>query len=66
MTMLIEAFARLFSWAIPFIVLGAIFLPQMVRILREYERGIVFRLGKSLGPKGPGLILLIQIGRAHV
>ena len=39
--------------------LSAILLPQMVRILREYERGIVFRLGKSLGSKGPGLILLI-------
>ena len=59
--MLIETFARIFSWAIPFIVLGAIFLPQMVRILREYERGIVFRLGKSLGTKGPGLILLIPV-----
>jgi regulator of protease activity HflC (stomatin/prohibitin superfamily) len=30
-----------------------------VRILREYERGVVFRLGRLVGPKGPGLILLI-------
>jgi regulator of protease activity HflC (stomatin/prohibitin superfamily) len=30
-----------------------------VRILREYERGVVFRLGRLLGQKGPGLILLI-------
>jgi regulator of protease activity HflC (stomatin/prohibitin superfamily) len=58
---LIELVARLFSWAIPIIILCAIFLPQMVRILREYERGIIFRLGKSLGPKGPGIILLIPI-----
>ncbi len=30
-----------------------------VRILREYERGVVFRLGRLVGPKGPGLVLLI-------
>jgi regulator of protease activity HflC (stomatin/prohibitin superfamily) len=33
----------------------------MVRILREYERGVVFRLGKLLGAKGPGLIFLIPV-----
>ena len=36
-------------------------LPQTVRILREYERGVVFRLGKLLRAKGPGLVLLIPI-----
>jgi regulator of protease activity HflC (stomatin/prohibitin superfamily) len=61
MPLLFDAFARLFSLAIPVIILAAIFLPQMVRILREYERGIIFRLGKSLGPKGPGIIFLIPI-----
>jgi regulator of protease activity HflC (stomatin/prohibitin superfamily) len=30
-----------------------------VRVLREYERAVVFRLGRLLGEKGPGLILLI-------
>src|SRR3954468_5309152 len=39
----------------------AILLPQMLRILREYERGVVFRLGKLLGAKGPGLIFLIPV-----
>ncbi len=43
------------------IVLAAIFLPQTIRILREYERGVIFRLGKLLGTKGPGLIFLIPI-----
>jgi regulator of protease activity HflC (stomatin/prohibitin superfamily) len=33
----------------------------MVRILREYERGVIFRLGKLLGAKGPGLIFLIPV-----
>jgi regulator of protease activity HflC (stomatin/prohibitin superfamily) len=45
------------------IVLGVFFLlivvPQAVRILREYERGVIFRLGKLQGAKGPGLIFLI-------
>jgi regulator of protease activity HflC (stomatin/prohibitin superfamily) len=30
-----------------------------VRVLREYERAVVFRLGRLLGEKGPGLVLLI-------
>ena len=43
------------------IILAAIILPQAIRILREYERGVIFRLGKLLGAKGPGLILLIPV-----
>jgi regulator of protease activity HflC (stomatin/prohibitin superfamily) len=42
-------------------VLGSIVLQQAIRILREYERGVIFRLGKLLDAKGPGLILLIPI-----
>lgn len=37
------------------------FLIQAVKILREYERAIVFRLGRVIGAKGPGLILLIPV-----
>ena len=58
---LIEGLLKLFGWAIPLIILAAIMLPQMVRILREYERGVIFRLGKLLGAKGPGLIFLIPV-----
>jgi len=58
---LIEGLAKLASWIIPLVVLGAIILPQAIRILREYERGVIFRLGKLLGAKGPGLIILIPI-----
>jgi len=36
-------------------------LANAIRVLREYERGIVFRLGRLKGSKGPGLILLIPI-----
>jgi regulator of protease activity HflC (stomatin/prohibitin superfamily) len=32
-----------------------------IRILREYERGVIFRLGRYVATKGPGLILLIPI-----
>ena len=38
-----------------------IILPQAIRVLREYERGVVFRLGKLQGAKGPGVIFLIPI-----
>ena len=36
-------------------------LGNSVRILREYERGVVFRLGRFVGVRGPGLILLIPM-----
>jgi regulator of protease activity HflC (stomatin/prohibitin superfamily) len=41
------------------LVLVIAFLSAAIRILREYERGVVFRLGRLIGVKGPGLILLI-------
>ena len=56
-----EESARLVVWLVPIILLAVIFLPQMIRILREYERGVIFRLGKLLGTKGPGLIFLVPI-----
>jgi len=56
-----EEFAKLLVWVISVILLAVIILPQMIRILREYERGVIFRLGKLLGTKGPGLIFLIPI-----
>src|SRR5512133_1129529 len=44
------------------LVLGVILLSSAIRILKEYERGVIFRLGRVLGtPKGPGLIFLIPI-----
>jgi len=58
---MLEDLAKLIAWIIPLIVLAAIFLPQMIRILREYERGVIFRLGKLLGTKGPGMIFLIPL-----
>lgn len=44
------------------LVLGVILLSSAIRILKEYERGVIFRLGRVLGtPKGPGIIFLIPI-----
>jgi len=44
------------------IVIVIFFLASAIKILNEYERGIIFRLGRVLGrPKGPGLIILIPI-----
>jgi regulator of protease activity HflC (stomatin/prohibitin superfamily) len=42
-------------------VLLLILLFSAIRILREYERGVIFRLGRLIAQKGPGLILLIPI-----
>ena len=47
------------SWLIPVFVLLFVLLTQMFKILREYERAVVFRLCKYLRTKGPGLIFLI-------
>jgi regulator of protease activity HflC (stomatin/prohibitin superfamily) len=41
------------------LLLGLILASASVRILREYERGVVFRLGRLLDQKGPGVVLLI-------
>ena len=46
-------------WVITVVIFLSVFLPQMFKIMREYERGVVFRLGKFQSTKGPGLIVLI-------
>ena len=43
------------------IIIALFILANAVRILREYERGVIFRLGRLIGAKGPGLILLIPL-----
>jgi len=45
-----------------FLVLGAFaLLSSAIKIMREYERGIVFRLGRYVGVKGPGIVFLIPM-----
>jgi regulator of protease activity HflC (stomatin/prohibitin superfamily) len=43
----------------PVLLIGIVIIVSAIRILREYERGVIFRLGRLVGVKGPGLILLI-------
>ncbi|OFZ55498.1 MAG: hypothetical protein A2428_11340 [Bdellovibrionales bacterium RIFOXYC1_FULL_54_43] len=38
-----------------------VFLGMSIKVLNEYERGVVFRLGRIIGAKGPGLIILIPV-----
>ena len=40
---------------------GLLLLFNMIKVLREYERGVIFRLGRLIGMKGPGLIILIPM-----
>jgi len=47
------------AFVIPAIILALIILAAAIKILREYERGVVFTLGRFTGVKGPGLILLV-------
>jgi regulator of protease activity HflC (stomatin/prohibitin superfamily) len=54
----ITGLGKLLPTIIVVVVLVSIVLPQALRVLREYERAVVFRLGKLLGAKGPGLVLL--------
>lgn len=43
------------------VILVLLFLASAIRILNEYERGVIFRLGRVIATKGPGLIILIPI-----
>src|SRR5215217_7227743 len=43
------------------LVAGFIFLANAIRIVPEYQRLVVFRLGRSIGSKGPGIVLLIPV-----
>src|SRR3989449_11316330 len=58
---LLNLAARLGPWLMASVVLFVVVLPHCIRILREFERGVMFRLGKLQGAKGPGLIFLIPI-----
>ena len=51
----------MFTSVIIIILFVVFFLASAIRILREYERAVIFRLGRLIGEKGPGLIILIPI-----
>src|SRR5271156_926486 len=51
----------LLVWIVLLVIFLSVILPSALRILREYERGVVFRLGKLIGAKGPGVVFLIPM-----
>lgn len=52
---------ELLSGSFFFVIVIIAFLSMSIKILNEYERGVVFRLGRIIGAKGPGLIILIPL-----
>ena len=48
------------------VLFAIVFLSAAIRILREYERGVVFTLGRFSAVKGPGLILLVPFAQQMV
>jgi regulator of protease activity HflC (stomatin/prohibitin superfamily) len=48
-----------YIWIAIIVVVVLIFIPMAVKIVTEYERGVIFRLGRLIGAKGPGLFLII-------
>jgi len=48
-------------WVMVLAVAGIAFLAAAIRVLAEYERIVIFRLGRLIGQKGPGLVLIIPI-----
>jgi len=43
------------------VIIAIFFLTSALKVVREYDRGVIFRLGRLIGAKGPGLIILIPI-----
>ena len=56
--MVSEVFSMVFFAAIIFLLL---LLSSAIKVVNEYERGVIFRLGRLLGTKGPGIFLIIPI-----
>src|SRR5690606_38235094 len=50
------------EWLVPTAVAAVAVIVSSLRILREYERGVVFRLGRLTRARGPGLIFLLPLG----
>jgi regulator of protease activity HflC (stomatin/prohibitin superfamily) len=48
-------------YLLPVSIIVFLFVASAVRVLKEYERGVIFRLGRMIGYKGPGLIILIPV-----
>ncbi len=58
---LLGGIGMVLSPVIILVILGVIFLMAAIKIIPEYERAVVFRLGRVIGAKGPGLIIIIPV-----
>src|SRR6266498_4131319 len=56
---IVELLAGLGPVLIVLIVAGGLIFMNAVRVVQEYERGVIFRLGRLVGARGPGLFFLI-------
>ena len=50
-----------FEWLIGIVFFAVIVLASSIKVVKEYERGVIFRLGRLVGARGPGLFLIIPI-----
>ena len=48
-------------YIVPVLLIVVVFLSTAIKVLREYERAVIFRLGRLIAAKGPGLVLLIPL-----
>ena len=48
-------------YIVPALIIVVVFLSTAIKVLREYERAVIFRLGRLIAAKGPGLVLLIPL-----
>jgi regulator of protease activity HflC (stomatin/prohibitin superfamily) len=60
------ALVDLVPWLVPLILLAIMILASAIKIVKEYERGVIFRLGRLVGARGPGLFFIIPIFEAMV
>ena len=58
---IVQILQSLLSGLGPIIILVVLFLVTALKVLKEYERGVIFRLGRVIKAKGPGLIILVPI-----
>jgi len=56
----------LIPWLIGVLLLAFVVLASGIRIVREYERGVIFRLGRLVGARGPGLFFVIPLIEAMI
>jgi regulator of protease activity HflC (stomatin/prohibitin superfamily) len=49
------------SFLVPLLLILFVILGSAVKVVQEYERGVIFRLGRLVGPRGPGLFFIIPV-----